>query len=221
MTAGPARRGVDLRIVALLAIALLAALGGAAAWAATTNGDLGTTRAAVAAADGRLAMTKGSLADTEARLKTTEEALATERAAIKQADSRTTALNALVDRKAACIAVQATNVAEIRRILALERANFARTTTGSKWGKAEAARSKAIHNAIQYLYNAYTNALAGRYDTANSWVSKSNAQISVNNSKVRTANREIKAIDAATARINKATDAFFKTLGETAVTCGN
>lgn len=221
MTARLVRRGVDLRIVALLVLALLVALGGAAAWAATTNGDLATTRTAVAAADGQLATTEGSLTDTEARLKTAEESLAAEQAAIKQADSRTTALNALVDRKAACIAVQATNLVEIRRILALERANFARTTSGSKWGKAEAARSIAIHNAIQYLYNAYTNALARRYDTANSWVSKSNAQISINNSKVKTANREIKAIDAATSRINKATDAFFETLEATEVTCGN
>lgn len=146
-----------------------------------------------------------------------------ERRAVADHDdtSRIANLETQIDRKAACIAVQTANLTELRRILALERANFARSTSGSAWAKENAAAYKAIGLAIDYLYKAYTSAAAGSYGTANVWLSRSNAQVSVSNKQVKLANAEIKKINTASDAINKANDLFGETLDKTASTCGS
>jgi len=220
VTESTKRTGFDLRILLVIAVALVLGLIGAGVWALNTNNDLESTRATLASTSGDLDGAKSDLTDTTADLDTTNADLAAAREAIKKDQSKITTLNFQIDRKGACIEAQTANLAEIRRILALERVNFARTGSTSAWGKAHAAEQTAINLAIDDLYKAYQNAAARRYSTANSWLDKSNAQIRVSNAQVKNENKQIDLINKSTDETNKANDAFTKTLDETSSTCG-
>jgi peptidoglycan hydrolase CwlO-like protein len=221
VTAQTSRSGLSLRVAAIGAVILLLVFGGVGAWALSTNADLDHTRQSLTTTSSDLAATKTTLADTQSKLRSTKANVSAEQSRITDDTSRITNLETQIDRKAACITVQTANLTELRRILALERANFARSTSGSAWAKENAAAYKAIGLAIDYLYKAYTSAAAGSYGTANVWLSRSNAQVSVSNKQVKLANAEIKKINAASDAINKANDAFAETLDKTASTCGS
>jgi hypothetical protein len=214
------RTGLGIRAAGILAAILLLAFGGATAWAVTTNAELERTRATLATTDADLTATKARLADVAADLTSTAADLEAERASIGANEARITVLEFQIERKAACIEAQTANLGEFRRILALERENFARTTSGSTWAKAIAASDRALDLAVEYLAKSYSSAAAGSYNTANSWLSKSNAQISVSNRQVDIANNENEVINAASDAINAATDALYATLEETVSTCG-
>lgn len=217
---GLGRAGLDIRLAAVLGIVLVLALGAAAAWAAGSNADLARTRSELAEATAGLATATTGLADAQARLEATTTSLAGERAAIESANVRVTSLEFQIQRKGECIAAQTANLAELRRILAIERSNFDKTTSGSTWGKARAAQNTAIHAAITYLSNAYTSAAAGKRSQANTWLGRSNAQLAASNRQIAVMNREIDRINANTAAINEANDAFAATLDATSSTCG-
>jgi chromosome segregation ATPase len=218
---GPKRAsGLDLRIVIVAAIVLLLVLGGAAAFAATANNDLQAARTTLGSTSGDLEMTKADLEQTTATLDGRKADLADAEKAIEADEARVKVLEFQVQRKAECIDAQATNLAEIRRILALERENFGRTTSGSTWGKAHAAAQAAINLAIEDLAKAYQQAAAGNYGSSNSWLDKSNAQIKVSNKQLDAMDKEIVAINAASDAINAANDAFHDTLETTVSTCG-
>jgi hypothetical protein len=70
------------------------------------------------------------------------------------------------------------------------------------------------------MVKAYTSAAAGSYATANSWLSKSNAQVRISNRQVDIGNKEVAEINAAIEAIRKANVAFAETLDETESTCG-
>jgi hypothetical protein len=220
MNATARRSGVDIRVVLIAAIVLLLALGGAAAWAYTTSGDLDRTRQTLTVTGTDLDATKTSLADTQGKLTKANTDVATEQKAIETDKGRIRGFELQISRKAACIQAQTTNLAEIRRILALERANFDRTTSGSRWNRAQETSRRALDLAISYLAKAYTSAAAGSYSTANSWLSKSNAQVKVSNRQIDLSNKEIAKFNADVAAINKANDAFAETLRKTSTTCG-
>jgi len=220
VTESTKRSGIDLRLLIVIGVALLLGLAGAAAWAATTNNDLQSTRATLASTSGDLDTTKADLASTTSDLSKAGTDLATTQKDIKTDQSKITTLNFQIDRKGDCIAAQSANLAEMHRILDLERANFARTGTKSAWGRAYAADQAAINLAIDYLYKAYQNAAAGKLSTANSYIDKSNAQIRISNSQLKNSNKQIDIINKATDDINKANDAFDKTLTATSSTCG-
>ena len=221
MTAQAPRSGVNLRVAAIVAVILLLVFGGVGAWALATNADLDHTRQSLATTSSDLGASKTNLSDTQAKLTSTKANVSAEQSRITDDTSRITNLETQIDRKAACITVQTANLTELRRILALERANFARSTSGSTWAKENAAAYKAIGIAIDDLYKAYTSAAAGSYGTANVWLSRSNAQVSISNKQVKLANAEIKKINAATDAINKANHVFADTLDKTASTCGS
>ena len=220
MTASKRRSGFDARIAILAAIVLLLVFGGAAALAITTNNDLQATRATLDSTSNDLDDTKATLERAEADLGRVSDDLDETNGFIAENKAKIKTLTFQVERKGACIDAQAANLAEIRRILALERENFARTTSGSAWGKAHAASQKAINLAIDDLYKAYQQAAAGNYGTSNSWLDKSNAQIRVSNKQLDGMDKEIDAINAASDAINAANDAFEKTLQATESTCG-
>lgn len=220
MTESTKRSGISLRLLIVIGAALLLGLAGAAAWAATTNNDLQSTRATLASTSGDLDSTKADLASRTSDLDKATKDLAAAQKAITTDQSKITTLNFQIDRKGDCIAVQSANLNEIRRILALERENFARAGSNSAWGRDHTASQKAINLAIDDLYKAYQNAAAGKLSTANSWIGKSNAQISISNTQVKNANKQVEDLNKATAEINKANDAFNKTLDTTASTCG-
>ena len=136
-----------------------------------------------------------------------------------KATSRIRGLESQIARRDACIDVQSGDLEELRRILALERKNFARTTTGSTWGKTRTAIAKTLDRAISNMRSAYQSAAAGRLSTANAWIARSNGQVGVNARQVRIAGKEIDKINAASKVINKAEDAFYKRLEKSAVTC--
>ena len=220
MTESTKRSGIDLRLLLVVAIALVLGLVAAGAWALITNNDLQSTRATLASTSGDLDGAKGDLTETTANLDATNAELAAAREAIKKDQSKITSLNFQIERKSACIAAQSANLAEIRRILALERVDFARTGSTSAWGKAHGAAQKAINLAIDDLSKAYQNAAAGRLGTANTWIDKSNAQIRVSNSQLNNEDKQVDAINKSTDETNKANDAFTRTLDETSSTCG-
>ena len=221
MNAETKRTGVDVRVAALIAILLLLAFGGAAAWAYTTNADLERTRQTLTATTGTLDTTKSTLADTNETLTATTEDVADEAAAIKAGKSKITVLTFQVERKGACIEAQTTNLAELRRILDLERKSFAQATSTSAWGKANAASNRALGLAIDYLEKSYKSAAAGSYGTANSWLSKSNAQVAASNKQIKIGNKEIDKINASSDAINAANDAFELELRKMVSTCGS
>ena len=220
VTASTNRSGIDVRLLLVVAIALVLGLAAAGAWALTTNNDLESTRATLASTSGDLDAAKGDLTESTAALDATTADLAAARDAIKKDQAKATSLNFQIERKGACIAAQAANLAEIRRILALERVDFARTGSTSAWGRAHSAAQKAINLAIDDLDKAYQNAAAGRYGTANTWIDKSNAQIRVSNSQLKKEDKQVDAINKSTDATNGANDAFTKTLDETSSTCG-
>jgi septal ring factor EnvC (AmiA/AmiB activator) len=214
------RPGISVRVALVLAALLLVTLGAATAWAVTTNGDLEAARGTLGTTTADLASTSEQLAETKTTLANTANELAGERKAIDANEAKVKVLEHQIERKAACIEAQTTNLAEFRRILALERENFARTTSGSAWAKAVAASDRALDLSIDYLANAYSSASSGAYNTANNWLSKSNAQISVSNRQLKALNAEIDSINAASDAINAANDALGVTLDKTTSTCG-
>jgi peptidoglycan hydrolase CwlO-like protein len=220
MTESTRRSGLDIRIAIIVLIVLLLALAGAGAWALTTNNELQSTQASLSSTTGDLDSTKADLASTKTNLGTATADLAETQDAIKADKAKITVLKFQIERKGACIEAQSANLTEIRRILAIERSNFARTTTGSAWDKAHAAAQKAINAAIDYLYKSYTSAAARKYSTANSYLDKSNAQIRASNKQLDSLDREIKAINKSSDEINKANDGFATTLDTTTSTCG-
>jgi septal ring factor EnvC (AmiA/AmiB activator) len=221
MNASAKRSGIDLRIVIVGVVVLLLAFGGAAAWAYTTNETLNATRASLDSTRGDLDSTKTSLTGTEADLAKARSDLSAEQDAIETNTAKLDVLEFQISRKDACIEAQTANLAEIRRILELERSNGGRTTTGSAWYKAQSASNKALDLAISYMAKAYTSAAAGNYSTANSWLSKSNAQVKVSNNQIKVINREIDAFNALVEEINTASIEFEKTLARTSSTCGS
>jgi septal ring factor EnvC (AmiA/AmiB activator) len=220
MTGTQKRSGVDLRVAIVGAIVLVLVLGGAAAWAYSTNNDLQATRSTLGSASGDLDSTKSELERTQAELQQAQTDVAERVSSIEDNQERIKTITFQIERKGDCIAAQAANLAEMRRIMALERENLARTMSGSTWATSFAAEQKAINAAIAYLEAAYTSASAGRYSQANSNITKSNAQIRASNAQVDKMNKAIDEINKATDTINAAQDAFDKTLDETLSTCG-
>jgi hypothetical protein len=215
-TEGPT---LSLRLVAVGLALLIAAFGATTAWAASTNGQLTEVRNALTSTELELASTTTKLDTTSGQLATAETAVADEADRTRKATSRIGGLESQIERRDACIDVQSGDLEELRRILALERKNFARTTTKSTWGKARTASAKALDRAISNMRSAYQSAAAGRLWTANSWISRSNGQVSVSSRQIRIANKEIDKINAASKVINKAEDAFYVRLQKSAVTC--
>jgi DNA repair exonuclease SbcCD ATPase subunit len=220
MTGTSKRSGVDIRVAVVGALVLLLALGGAAAWAFSTNNDLEATRTTLGSTTEELDATSAELEQARADVDAVEADLDEALASIADNKQRIETITFQIGRKAECIAAQASNLAEIRRIMSLERENLARTTSGSAWAKSFAADKKAINAAIDYLEDAYTSAAAGRYGTANSYIDKSNAQIRASNAQVDKMNAAIDEINKASDAINAAQDAFDKTLDGTLSTCG-
>jgi septal ring factor EnvC (AmiA/AmiB activator) len=217
---GAKRSGIDLRIVAIAAIVLLLAGGGAAAWAYTTNTDLEQARRTLATTTSDLDSTKTSLAATQSKVTDASANVASEEKAIESDKDRGKVLEFQISRKAACIKAQAANLSEIRRILAMQRESYDRTTSASAWNKANSARYKAFDLAISYMAKAYTSAAAGSYATANSWLSKSNAQVRISNRQVDVGNKEVAEINATIEAIRQANVAFAETLDKSISTCG-
>jgi chromosome segregation ATPase len=220
MTGHVRPHGIDRRLSFVLAIALALLIGSIGVWGAGANADPGRARGTLDTTDAEIASTRTSLSSAEAALGTTKQAIASESRRLDAATAHIRDLNGQIERKGACIAAQSGSLTELRRILALQRRNFGRTTSTSTWAKAHAAGDRAIDLAITHLYRAYQSAAAGRPSTANSWISKSNAQVRISNGKVKAANAEIKRINAASDSINTARDAFVTRLDEAIATCG-
>ncbi|MFL5679017.1 MAG: hypothetical protein ACJ77B_00280 [Chloroflexota bacterium] len=215
------RTGTPVPRLSLIVGALLVlAIAGTGAWAVVTNGDLDQARSRLTSTNADRDSTKATLASTESDLAAAKADLEAQTKLLQTAKTRIPELQTQISRKGDCITAQAGNLAELRRILQLQRANFARTTTTSLWGKAHAAEDKALRAAITDLYRAYQNAAARKYSTANSWLSASNAQIRLSNAKVKVSNTEVNRTNARSDAINKARDAFEKKLADTVTACG-
>lgn len=176
-------------------------------WGTTTNqsleksgSDLVSTKAALAVSASQLTTSNGDLVSAKTRI----DANAVE---ADRLQSLVAGLTDQVSRQTNCIAALTENAAELARISELQRANYNRFTSGSKWQKANTA-------ALDDYYNAYSAAFSGRYSTANSWIAKGNAQIKL-------ANAQIKTGDAATTTIEKAQDALLIAITASSVTCGS
>ena len=219
MTESTKRTGFDLRILLLIAVALVLGLIGAGIWALNTNNDLESTRATLASTSGDLDAAKGDLTESTATLDATTADLAAARDAIKKDQAKATSLNFQIERKGACIEAQTANLAEIRRILALERVNFARTGSTSAWGKAHAAEQTAINLAIDDLYKAYSAAFQGSTGTAKGHADKGrDAQAKIADAEQRLV-AELKLVDSKAGEIQTAIDALETKLKTTEATC--
>ncbi len=219
VTAPRRRPGPRLRLSLLLGALLVAIVSATGAWGYLVNADLERTRGTLASTGTDRDTAKTSLTAVEATLASTRAELDSQQKQLADTDGRIPKLNDQIARRSACIAAQSGNVAEMRRILDLQRANFARTTTTSPWGKADAAVSAAYHAALSDLEQAYVNAAAHRFSTANVWLSRANSQVGIGNRQLAVAGKQVEAMNAATKVINDALDAFAKKLSDTEATC--
>lgn len=207
---GPRRRlrffiaGLVIVIAALAVVGFLALQD-----LARTRDDLSTANASLNAAN--------------AALVTTEADLASETEAHATADSKvaelTTQLQGALSRQTDCSKQLADEIAELTRISELQQANFGRFADKSEWAAANAARDRALNNALSDYLKAYQAAFDKKYATANSLIVAGNKQVSIANTNLAAIQAEIKAGNSATKVIGDALTALTPQIAATQTTC--
>lgn len=167
--------------------ALVVALLGTAFSAYRLSSDLSTARATIVSQSDKLARTEASL-----QAATTRGDQLTAQVATMQAQ--------LQGQKDCMSALQA-DAATTRQIEDLETKDYNLAAEGSVWAKANTARNAAVAAALDDYYQAYSAAFNGLYASANTWISRGNAQGDVAIRNVATMNAEIKKMDALTNQI--------------------
>jgi peptidoglycan hydrolase CwlO-like protein len=183
------------------------------AFAAVAVNDLNQNRSDLHSTQGQLADTQGQLTDTKSQLANTSNQL-------RAAQSQVTTLQAQVQQETSCIAALTASAAELSGIFTLEQTNFNAMATGSAWATALSAWQNAEIAANTDYYNAYAAAYAGQFTTANSWVSKGNAQVAAANAAGTKMTSAVKSIDATTTKIESELTTFNTHLASTEATCG-
>ncbi len=167
-----------------------------------------------------------ALSEANASVASTEAALASATAAAAEAKSqaidltrRVNDLDAALSHQTECTTQLATQTAELARITDLQRQNVNRYADNSTWATANAARDKALNNALSDFFKAYQAAFKGQKASANSWISAANKEVSVANSKLAVIQGEIKAGNAQTKTISDALTALSTSVAATKATC--
>jgi Tfp pilus assembly protein PilO len=134
-------------------------------------------------------------------------------------DETITELSAEVASQTACLAFQTSDLTELTRIAELQTANFNRSAEGSTWAKAEAAREKAIKDALDAYYQAYSKAFDGAISSARAWAAKGKDAEAAIAAQAKQQAAELALIDRSAAEIEAALDALEKQLASTQTSC--
>jgi hypothetical protein len=204
----------------LAAIGLVIALLAAGFYGWMTNAELTKANGSLRAAWADLDSTRTDLSATRSDLSTTRTSLTAEQAARQAADQQVTQLQGQVAAQSACISALQNDAADLVALAADEDAHFNATAKGSAISAANAAIATAYNAAISDYYNAYSAAFDGLYSTANSWISKGNAQIRAAGAAIDRYNAEVSKIDAGTAALDQREIGLIQQISQTQTTCG-
>lgn len=213
------RRRVGGRVSAVLAVLGVLAIGGAAVLGYSLNQDLSATRATLASTEGDLGTTKSTLVDTNTTLDATNTTLAGATEERSGLDAQVSDLAAQVATQAKCLVLQTAALDELSRIEGLQTDNFNRTTENSTWAKAEIKRSKAVADALDAYYQAYSKAFDRNLSSARAWAAKGKEAQGVIAVQAKQQVAELDLIDRSAAEIAAALDALEKQLNTTESTC--
>jgi chromosome segregation ATPase len=199
--------------VALAAIAATGALG------YSLDQDLAAARNSLTATTAKLGSTTGTLATTTTTLGDTTVTLAAATKEREDLETKVTELSAQVKTQTDCAARQSTAIGELSRLSNLQTDNFNRTAEKSKWEKADNAREKAITDALDGYYRAYSRAFQGSRSAARVEADKGAKAMTRINAEEKKMAAEQKIVDAAAGDIEKALDALEAQLVELESTC--
>ena len=214
---GPRRVGG--RASVLMAVLAVLAIGGVAFLGYSLNQDLTATRASLASTEGDLATTKSSLVDTNGTLDATNTSLAGAKEERSGLDAQVSDLAAQVATQAQCVVLQTAALDELSRIEGLQTDNFNRTTENSTWAKAEVKRNKAVGEALNAYYQAYSKAFDRNLSSARAWAAKGKEASGVIAVQAKQQVAELALIDRSAAEIKTALDALEQQLKTTESTC--
>jgi chromosome segregation ATPase len=181
--------------------------------------DLVRTRDELSAANASLSAANAAVDSTEADLASESEARAAADSKVSELTTQVTQMQSALSHQADCTKQLADEIAELKRVSELQQANFARFAEKSKWATANAARDKALNNALSDYLKAYQAAFDKKYAAANSWIAAGNAQVSVANTNLAVIQGEIKAGNSATKIIADALTALTPRIAATQATC--
>jgi hypothetical protein len=205
-------RTVPRWVVIFGAVALIASIGGIAAWGYMSIQELDRQKSALASAKQDLAASQGELAGVNGTL-----------AAVRQTHSEATSKSAsLTDRVAnqsACIDAQATAREAISSITQLQIDAFNLTTKNSVWAKAETAREKALLRAADDYYAAYKSAFLGNTSAASASFRKGQAEVATADAELKIQTGELARVSTNNKLIMAALDAFAATLAKATTAC--
>jgi hypothetical protein len=213
------RRRVGGRASVLLAVLGVLAIGGSAALGYSLNQDLTAARASLASTEGDLATTKSSLVDTNGTLDATNTSLAGAKEERSGLDAQVSDLAAQVATQAQCVVLQTKALDELSRIEGLQTDNFNRSTENSTWAKAEVKRNKAVGEALNAYYQAYSKAFDRNLSSARAWAAKGKEALSVIAVQAKQQVAELALIDRSAAEIKVALDALEQQLKSTESAC--
>lgn len=211
------RPGLLLPVVFLGLIIAIAALG---LVGYATLQDASRARDELNAASAALSQANASLASTQEALVTEEAASAAAKAQVIDLTRRVNELDAALSHQTECTTQLSDQTAELARISELQRQNVNRYAENSAWTTANAARDKALNNALNDYFKAYQAAFKGQKPSANSWIAAGNKEVSVANTKLAVIQAEIKAGNTASKTIGDALTALTASVAATKATCG-
>jgi len=200
-------------VAALVAIAATVALG------YSMDQDLAAARNSLTATTAKLGSTTGTLATTTTTLGDTTVTLAAASKEREGLETKVTELSTQVKTQIDCAARQSTAIGELSRLSNLQTDNFNRTAEKSKWEKADNAREKAISDALDAYYRAYSRAFDGSRSAARVEADKGAKAVARINAEEKKMATEQKIVDAAADDIEKALDALEAQLVALESTC--
>jgi cell division protein FtsB len=213
------RRRVGGRLSAVIAVLAILAIGGAGALGYSLNQDLTAARANLATTEGDLGTTKTTLTDTTGTLDATTTTLAATKAERSKLDAEVVDLAAQVASQAECVILQKAALKELGVISDLQTDNFNRTTEGSTWAKAEDKRNKAVSDALDAYYQAYSKAFDRNLSSARAWAAKGKEAVAVLAVQAKQQAAEFDLIDRSAATIEIAINKLEEQLKKTETTC--
>ena len=200
-------------VVALVAIAATAALG------YSLDQDLAAARNRLTTTTAKLGSTTGTLATTTTTLGDATATLALASKEREGLETEVTELSAQVKTQMDCAARQSAAIGELSRLSNLQTDNFNRTAEKSNWDKTDDAREKAITNALDAYYRAYSRAFDGSRSAARVEADKGAKAVARINAEERKMAAEQKIVDAAAGDIEKALDTLEAQLVALGSTC--
>lgn len=212
-------RRVGSRLAIVVGALAIVAIGGVAAFGYSLNQDLAATRSTLASTETDLETTTSDLETTTSDLEKTSTELEAATAERADLDATIAELSAEVAGRTECVTLQTAALEELARISDLQTDNFNRTAEDSTWAKSSDKRAKAVSDALDAYYQAYSKAFDGAISSARDWAAKGKAAVGVIATQATQQAAELALIDRSAAEIQAAIDALESHLGRVEASC--